>query len=130
MPVTILIVEDDATVRKLLGQWLRLAFSRCQVLEAATGEEGLRLARSASPQLVLMDITLPGMNGIEATRRITADVPGTKVVILTIHEADAYRRDAALAGASAFIPKRLMQTELIPTLQRLLPAEGNAEPVQ
>jgi DNA-binding NarL/FixJ family response regulator len=120
MPVDILIIEDDASVRKLLGQWLSLTFPWCQVLEAATGEEGVRLAQSVSPRVVIMDISLPGMNGIDATRRIKASVPGTEVVILSIHEADAYRKDAALAGASAYVPKRKMQMELIPVMERML----------
>ncbi len=125
MPATILIVEDDAKVRKLLAEWMSLKFVGCRILEAATGEDGVRLARAASPQVVLMDITLPGMNGIEATRRIKADVPTAAVVILTIHEASAYRKDATSAGASAYIPKRKMQTELIPALRRLLAVDGS-----
>ncbi len=127
MPVDILIVEDDATVRRLLAQWLRLVFPGCHLLEAGSGEEGLMLAQSAAPQVVLMDFSLPGMNGIEATRRIKAALPGAKVVMLTIHEADAYRKDAALAGASAYVPKRKMQTELISTLSNLLPTQSGTQ---
>jgi two-component system invasion response regulator UvrY len=126
MPVNILIVEDDATVRKLLGQWLSLTFPWCQVLEAATGEEGVRLAQSASPRVVIMDISLPGIGGIDATRHIKASVPGTEVVILTIHEAAAYRKDAALAGASAYVSKRKMRTQLIPVLERMLSGSADA----
>ncbi len=127
MPVDILIVEDDATVRRLLVQWLGLIFPGCHLLEAGSGEEGLVLAQSAVPQVVLMDFSLPGMNGIEATRRIKAALPAAKVVMLTIHEADAYRKDAAQAGASAYVPKRKMQTELIPTLNNLLSAQSGAQ---
>jgi two-component system invasion response regulator UvrY len=126
MPVNILIVEDDANVRRLLGQWLSLTFPWCQVLEAATGEDGVRLAQSVSPRVVIMDISLPGISGIEATRRIKASVPGTEVVFLTIHEAEAYRKDAASAGASAYVSKRKMQTELIPVLERMLSRSADA----
>ncbi len=130
MSANLLIVEDDTTVRKLLGEWLHLAFPSCQVLQAATAEEGLGMIQATPPQVVIMDIGLPGMNGIEATRRIKADVPEAAVVILTIHEDDAYRKDAAVAGACAYIPKRKIRTDLIPTLKTLLPTDGNQEAEQ
>jgi DNA-binding NarL/FixJ family response regulator len=125
MPVTFLIVEDNASVRKLLREWLGLAFPECRVLAAGSGEEGVALAEAAAPQVVVMDISLPGMNGIEATRCIKAALPGVKIIMLTVHEAEAYRADAAAAGASAYIPKRKMQTELIPALKGLLLGGNN-----
>jgi two-component system invasion response regulator UvrY len=121
MPTTILIVEDHDAVRGSLREWLETMFPQCHVVEAASGEEALILAQANMPQLVIMDIGLPQMSGIEATRRIKVQVPGARVVMLTIHEDDAYRTDAEAAGASAFVPKRRMQTKLIPTLMALLP---------
>jgi len=120
MPATILIVEDHDAVRRSLRDWLEVEFPQCRVIEAASGEEAIALIRIESPRLVVMDISLPGMSGIEATRRIKAALPSTQVVMLTIHEDDAHRADAAAAGASAYVPKRVMQTELIPTLAALL----------
>jgi DNA-binding NarL/FixJ family response regulator len=67
------------------------------------------------------------MNGIEATRRIKAAAPTAQVVMLTIHEDEAYRADAAAAGASAYVPKRLMQTELLPALEALLSGQEESE---
>jgi len=90
------------------------------VIEATSGEEAIALIRIESPRLVLMDISLPGMSGIEATRQIKAALPSTQIVMLTIHEGDTYRADATAAGASAYVPKRTMRTELVPTLAALL----------
>ena len=70
MPETILIVEDHDDVRRALRDWLELEFPRCRVIEAASGEEAVALIRIESPCLVVMDIRLPGMNGIETTRQI------------------------------------------------------------
>jgi len=120
MNPSVLIVEDHDTVRASLREWLGLAFPGWAFLEAKSGEEALDLACAQHPALVLMDIGLPKMNGIEATRRIKAALPSVSVVILTIYEDEAYRADAALAGASAYVAKRKMQSELVPVLTALL----------
>jgi DNA-binding NarL/FixJ family response regulator len=116
----ILIVEDHDAVRRALRDWLEVEFPQYRVIEVASGEEAIALTRSESPRLVVMDITLPGMSGIEATRQIKAILPSAHVVMLTIHDDDTHRAYAAAAGASAYVPKRTMQTELIPTLAALL----------
>ena len=120
MAATILIVEDHEAVRRSLRDWLQVEFPQCRVIEASSGEEAIALIRTESPRLVVMDISLPGMGGIEATRRIKAALPSAQVVMLTIHEDDAHRVDATRAGASAYVPKRVMQTELVPALAALL----------
>jgi DNA-binding NarL/FixJ family response regulator len=121
MPETILIVEDHEPVRRSLREWLEHVFPWCDMVEAGTGEKAIAMAQARAPRVVVMDISLPGMNGIEATRRIKTLAPATSVVILTIHEDDPYRAEALAAGACAYVTKRKMQTELIPVLARLLP---------
>ena len=120
MQPTILIVEDHAVVRRSLCAWLSVMLPDCRLVEAQSGEEALALTDAQPPDLVLMDIGLPGMNGIEATRRIKAIAPKTPVVMLSIHEEEAFKLDATAAGASAFVCKRVMQTELMPVIQTLL----------
>lgn len=124
----ILIVEDHKGVRQSLREWLELSFPRYQLLEATSGEEGVTVAQAMSPCLVIMDIGLPGMTGIEAAQGIKAAVPTTRVVMLTIYDDQAHRADAAAAGASAYVPKRKVQTELLPVLTRLLAEDRGENP--
>jgi DNA-binding NarL/FixJ family response regulator len=120
VPDTILIVEDHEVVRRSLRDWLGAVFPHFDLLEAASGEEAVTVASERPLRAVVMDIGLPQMNGIEATRRIKAAAPATEVVILTIHEDAAYRADATAAGASAYVPKLKMRAELVPTLEAIL----------
>jgi two-component system, NarL family, response regulator DegU len=116
----ILVVDDHEKMRSLLKEWLEIVFPECKVIEAKTGEEAVVLARVEAPKLVIMDISLPKMNGIEATQLITKEVPAAKVVMLTMYEDEVYRAEAFSAGASDYVPKRLMQVSLLPSISRLL----------
>lgn len=116
----ILIVEDHEVVRQSLREWLELSFPHYQLLEATSGEEAVSMAQTTNPRLIIMDIGLPGMSGIEAAQGIKAVLPDTHVVMLTIYDDEAHRADAAAAGASAYVPKRKVQTELLPVVTRLL----------
>jgi DNA-binding NarL/FixJ family response regulator len=120
MSMTILIVEDHDDVRRAMRDWLEVEFPRCRVIEAASGEEAIVMARIESPRLVVMEIRLPGMNGIETTRQIKAALPCVQIVMLTVHTSDIYRADARAAGASAYVTKQRMHSELVPTLTALL----------
>lgn len=125
MPATILIIEDHDDVRRALRDWLALEFPRCRVIEAANGEEAIALARIESPCLAVIDIRLPGMNGIETARQIKVASPLAQIVMLTILEGDTYRADATAAGASAYVQKQKMHSELVPTLAALLASGHN-----
>jgi DNA-binding NarL/FixJ family response regulator len=118
---TILIVEDHDALRDSLRRWLSSIFPDCDFLEAKTGEDAVALIPDRLPDIVIMDIGLPGMNGIEATRHIKGTVQKTQVVMLTIHDISDYKVDAASAGAIAYVPKHRMHSELIPVLEKLLP---------
>jgi DNA-binding NarL/FixJ family response regulator len=120
VPETILIVEDHDDVRRALRDWLALEFPQYRVIDAANGEEAIALVRIESPRLIVMDIRLPGMNGIEATRQIKASVPSAQIVMLTIHTSGTFRADARAAGACAYVTKQAMHAELVPTLAALL----------
>lgn len=120
MSYTLLIVDDHDNVRKALRDWLVEVYPQFRVIEAGCVEEAIPLIRAEPPLLVVMDITLPGLTGIEGTRQIKAIWPSTQVVMLTIHDDAIYRDDAMSAGATAYVSKQRAQTELIPTINKVL----------
>lgn len=122
----LLIVEDHDAMRTALREWLSETFPACDLVEARSGEEGVALAEIKSPDIVVMDIGLPDMSGIEATRQIKKAVPQVQVVMLTIFEDPAYQADAREAGASGYVFKHRMHTDLIPIVASLLACHGGA----
>jgi DNA-binding NarL/FixJ family response regulator len=117
----ILIVEDHAAVRRSLREWLEEKFSWCHIMEAASGEQAVVMAQQCPPCVVVVDIGLPGMNGLAMVHSIRALVPGAQFVVLSWHEEAVYRQKAALAGVFAYVSKQDMHTDLLPALTALLP---------
>jgi DNA-binding NarL/FixJ family response regulator len=119
MGATILIADDNprlcALIRRISAQQPDLHV----VAEAEDGAAAIRLAHEFQPDIVLLDIIMPRVNGLEAMRRIKAERPGTKVIIVTVHAEDAYRRAAADSGADAFLLKKTLMTALLPTIRRM-----------
>ncbi len=101
----IIIVDDVAAVRRDLRTLLTLAGNLKVVGEAANGDEAVRLADALRPDVVLMDLDMPVLNGLDATVRIKAHDPECRVVVLTIHAGEAERRQASEAGADCFVVK-------------------------
>ncbi len=128
MDQNILIVEDHQGVRKSLREWLGFSFPQYQLLEATSGEEAVTMVQTTSPCLVIMDIGLPGMSGIEAAVTIKKSLPSTQVVMLTVYDDDDYRKHVAAAGASAYVTKRNVKTDLLPTIRRILEAHKREAP--
>ena len=83
------------------------------------GAEAVRLAHELRPDIVLMDFVMPRVNGLEAMRRIKVERPETKVIIMTVHTEDAYRKAAEANGTDAFLFKNTLMTDLLPTIRRL-----------
>lgn len=113
MAIRVLIVDDQALVRAGFKMILQAQPDIHVVGEAGEGEQALGLVRTLKPDVVLMDIRMPGMDGIEATRRITADHLTTRVVILTTYDLDEYVFDALGAGATGFLLKHVPPEELV-----------------
>jgi DNA-binding NarL/FixJ family response regulator len=104
--VQVLIVDDQPPFRSAARMVVELADGFEVVGEAATGEDGVSMARSLQPDLVLMDVNLPGIDGLEATRQIKASGHSARIVlVLSTYESGDYEARAVAAGASAFIPK-------------------------
>jgi two-component system, NarL family, response regulator NreC len=115
----ILLVDDHAVVRGGLKMLLAADPDLEIVGEAETGAEGLRLAGELQPDVILMDISMPDMNGIEATRRVKAEHPEIAVLALTMHEDDQYFFEMLAAGASGYVPKRAAPNDLISAIHAI-----------
>jgi DNA-binding NarL/FixJ family response regulator len=113
MPIRILIVDDQALVRAGFKMILQAQADFHVVGEAGDGEQALGMVRTLKPDVVLMDIRMPGMDGIEATRRITSEGLPSHVVILTTYDLDQYVFDALGAGATGFLLKHVPPEELV-----------------
>jgi len=120
---TLLIVDDHPLFREGLVSFLAKQDGYNVVGEAAAGEEGISKARELHPDLVIMDISLPDMNGIDATRRITTSIPETKVVVLSLHSKIDFITDAFKAGASGYITKDVIGEKLVECLETVIHGE-------
>jgi DNA-binding NarL/FixJ family response regulator len=103
--VRVLIVDDMPQVRRELTQLLTLAGGLESVGHAADGAQAVELARALRPDVVLLDLAMPVMDGFEAARRIKASGSGSRIVVLSVHAEQATRREALQAGADAFVVK-------------------------
>lgn len=126
--IRVLIVEDQTLMRQGLRTILELEPGFAVVGEASDGQEGVAQARALHPDLVLMDVQMPRMNGVEATRQITALVPHAQVIILTTFDYDEYVFDGIKAGARGYLLKDLPATELLATLRRVHAGESIIQP--
>lgn len=114
--VRVLVVDDHAGFRRALVATLRLVNGLEVVGEASEGESGADLALTAGPDVVLMDLSMPGISGVDAMRRIHRKEPGIPVIILTAHADQALEREAMAAGAAGFIAKGGGLQELVDAL--------------
>jgi DNA-binding NarL/FixJ family response regulator len=115
--IRVLIADDHALVRSGLRALLEAQPGFCVVGEAEDGAVVVERCHKFAPQVVVMDLTMPGRGGIKATEDIRRECPGVKVVVLTMHDDDAYVRMARLAGAAGFVLKKSLATELIRAIQ-------------
>jgi two-component system, NarL family, invasion response regulator UvrY len=104
-PVSVLIVDDQAPFRAAARSVVAVTAGFEVVGEVDSGEAAITEARAVSPGLILMDINLPGINGIGATREILSEAPGTVVILLSSYQAGDLPADAATCGAAAYVHK-------------------------
>lgn len=125
MPVKILVVEDHAESLELLT--LQLKSMGYEVIEAMSGEEGVEMAQSDLPEIVIMDLGLPGINGLEATQRIKQD-PRTAHIPVIAHTAwreEDYRSQGEKAGMSEFLTKPTLPYRFHATIEKHLKLRSN-----
>ena len=117
MATRVLIADDHAVVRSGLRVLLGADSGLEVVGEAGTGEEALRLAEELRPDLVLLDISMPGENGIETVRRLKAKLPALVVLFLTMHEEENMLLEALRAGGDGYVVKRADETEILQAIR-------------
>jgi len=113
MAIRIIIADDHGILRAGLKSLLSADANMQVVGEANNGIDALRLARELKPDIALMDIGMPGNEGLDATRQLIQEFPNTRVMILTMHEDGALLQESLRAGASGYIIKRAVEGELI-----------------
>jgi DNA-binding NarL/FixJ family response regulator len=105
MEVTVLIVDDNAQLRALIREIVAEASNLQVVGEAADGAEAIQLVQALRPAIVLLDLIMPQVNGLEVLRWIKVEHPETKVIIVTVHDEDAYRQAAETSGGRCLSPQ-------------------------
>jgi len=117
MSIRVLIADDHGVMRAGLRALLNAADGMEVVGEAADGREALELAGQLTPDVVLLDLSMPDMSGIKVAHKLRAMLPEARTLILTVHEDEALLREAIQAGASGYIIKRAAEAELITAIQ-------------
>jgi DNA-binding NarL/FixJ family response regulator len=121
MPLTIVVADDDLQCREIVRYVLAAASDTMIIVgEAADGDEGLALVRRVRPDVVITDLMLPHLNGIELTRRIREELPQTRVVLMSSYTEDANRLMASDSGADVFVSKQVITTALLPAIRDLI----------
>lgn len=117
MTIRILIVDDHGVLRAGLRALLHGAADLQVVAEAGSGEQALLAAAQVQPDIILLDISMPGPDGLEVTRRLSQALPSARTLIMTMHEDAGLAREALRAGAAGYIVKRAVESELIAAIQ-------------
>jgi DNA-binding NarL/FixJ family response regulator len=126
--IRLLIAEDQALIRRALVSLFEAEPDVEVVAQAGDGAEAVRLARAWSPDVALLDIKMPRLNGIEATRQIVQDLPGARVVMLTTFDTDDLVFDAILAGAVGYLLKDTEEREIVATVRDAARGQSRLSP--
>jgi DNA-binding NarL/FixJ family response regulator len=120
---SVMVVDDHAVIRRGV-QGILQGYPEWQICaEAADGAEAIRLAESLQPEVIIMDVSMPGLNGLEATRIIHNILPQTKILLLTLHSSTELVRSAFRAGARGYVLKSDAENELVRALN-VIAGEG------
>lgn len=121
--VNVLIVDDHALFRQGLRRILESLNGISIVGEASDGNEAVQMARETNPDIILMDVSMPHLNGLEATQRIKRILPDTAVILLTMYEDNFLQEDGMRIGASGYLPKKSVDKELFEAIDTVSSGE-------
>ena len=119
MNIRVLLVDDHAIIREGLRSLLEKQPEMEVVADTGDGRKAFDLVRELLPDIIIMDITMPGLNGIEATRRIVEEFPAVKVIALSIHSKRRYVADMLSAGAAGYVLKECLFDELVQAIKAI-----------
>ena len=117
--IKILVVDDHAIMRDGIRALLGLHDDIEMIGEASEGKEAIEKARELVPDVVVMDIAMPGLDGLEATRRMKKEIPKVKVLVLTQHDNKEYILSSIKAGAAGYVPKKALGSELVSAIRAI-----------
>jgi DNA-binding NarL/FixJ family response regulator len=126
--IRIVLADDHEVVRLGLKALIQQEPDLRVVAEAETGDEAIQIAMAHQPDIVLMDIRMPGMSGIEACAEITRILPSTRVIVLTSYAEDDLLLSAIRAGAKGYVLKRIGSSDMIDTIRRVAEGESALDP--
>lgn len=127
--ITVLLVDDHEVVRKGVRAFLEARKEFTVVDEAASGAEAVEMSERWVPDVILMDLVMPGMDGIEATRRVKSVSPRTQIIVLTSHHTDEHIFPALQAGATSYILKDVKMEVLADSIKRAASGEAILHPL-
>lgn len=127
-PITVMIVDDHEMVRQGAAGYLAAQSEIHVVAEAESGTEAVRLAQEHVPDVVLMDLVMPGMDGVEATRKVKNVSPRSQVIVLTSYHQDEHIFPALKAGAISYLLKDVKAKELVESIHRAAKGEATLHP--
>jgi DNA-binding NarL/FixJ family response regulator len=126
-PIQVMLVDDNLTFLRILSDFLREEEEVLVVGTAGSGEEALAKAQGLQPQVILLDLAMPGMGGLAAIPQIKQMLPNTAVIALTVLDTNGYRDAALAAGADEFVAKANLSTDLLPAIRRAARSDRSPE---
>jgi DNA-binding NarL/FixJ family response regulator len=122
-PISVLLVDDNPAFLRIATRFLQEHGDVAVVGAAGGGEEALALAQDLQPDIVVIDLAMPGLSGLEAIPRLWAVLPGVSIIALTVLDTNSYREAALAAGANDFVAKVSLNTDLLPAIRRVAQAD-------
>ena len=126
--IRVLLADDHSVVRQGFRLLLSLQGDIDVIGEAASGSEAVSLCRTLGPDVLILDVQMPGMNGVEATRQIMQEMPGTNILILSMHKDAIYVRETLRAGAKGYLLKDAIDKDLIEAVRAVARGDGFLSP--
>jgi DNA-binding NarL/FixJ family response regulator len=122
-PISVMLIDDNPTFLRIVERFLKKQETIKVIAAVEGGDEALALVHRLRPDVVVTDLAMPKVSGMETILRLRAAWPRMGIIALTLLDTDGYRQAALTAGADDFVPKDILNTELIPTIERVAQAK-------